>query len=342
MSQQKLIDKLKKDFGADKVYVASEVPDVISISTGSVTLDFATGVGGFPQGSVVEVYGPESIGKTTLSYYMIAEVQKAGGSAAFINLEGRFSASWAKKVAGVDLDNLLVASPDPGTESLVVLAKLVSSGYFRLVVFDSIGAMQADKEQEIGGNRQVGGSSGLVTQMIHQILPLAYRNNCTVVFLNQIRDVMGASVPMVESPGGHALKHGAVIRVQLKPTSRSTIYDNVGGVKKEVGYRVTAFVKKNKVSAPKQVAEYQFVHDEVEGLPLGIDKMGEIIELSLRLGVIKRGGSTYYHSTFPDGKLAGKDETIDYIRSHDETFSVLRKEIMDLAGKQTEGVETLV
>lgn len=342
MSQQKLLDKLQKDFGADKIYVASEVPDVDVISTGSIGLDFATGVGGFPLGSIVEIYGPESIGKTTLSYYMIAEVQKTGGAAAFVNLEGRFSATWAKKVAGVDLDNLLVAAPDPGSESLTVLAKLVSSGYFRTVVFDSIGAMQADREQEIGGSRQVGGSSGLVTQMIHQIQPMAYRNNCTVVYLNQVRDVMSATIPMLESPGGHALKHGAVIRIQLKPTTRSTIYADVNGVKKEVGYRVTAFVKKNKVSAPKQVAEYQFVHDEVNGLPLGIDRFGEIIDLALRLGVIERRGKYYRHPTFPDGQIEGRDSTIAFIRSDNDSFSALRDEVMALAGQQTEGVETLV
>ena len=340
MTNDKLLSQLKKQFGDGKIYVASEAPDVEVISTGSIGLDFATGVGGFPVGSIVEVFGPESIGKTTLSYYMIAEVQKTGGAAAFINLEGRFNGAWAAKVAGVDLDNLLVAAPDPGSEAIEVLGKLVASGAFRIIVFDSVGAITPDKAFEVGGTKQVGGNSGLVTHMINQIVIPARENNCTVVFLNQVRDVMGASVPMLESPGGHALKHGAVIRIQLKGTPEK-IYGVIGGKKKQIGYRVAAFIKKNKVAAPKQVAEWQFVHDEVEEYPFGIDRMGEVIDLSLRLGVIRRGGATYYHDSFPDGKINGKEATIEYIRDNEDVFNTLRREVIALAGQQMEGVETL-
>jgi recombination protein RecA len=336
----KLLEQLKKDFGDDKVYAGNEVPSVEVVSTGSIGLDFATGIGGFPRGSMVEVFGPESIGKTTLLYYMIAEEQRKGRYAAFVNLEGRFNGAWAQKVAGVDLDNLLVVSPDPGSEAIEVTAKLVNSGAIGFVGFDSIGAMIGDKESEAGEKRQVGGQSALVTHMVKLLTVPAYRNKCTVVFLNQVRDVFGAAVPMVESPGGHALKHAAVIRVQLKPT-RDKIYDEINGNKKEVGYRVAAFVKKNKLAAPKQVANWQFIHDEVEGLPFGIDKVGEIIDLALRLDVVERAGAMYRHELFPDGQIKGKDATIDFIRNNDEVFEALRKEVMKLAANQAEGTETL-
>jgi recombination protein RecA len=341
MTNTKLLDQLRKDLGDGKAYAASEVPDVEVVSSGSIGIDFATGVGGFPRGSIVEVFGPESIGKTTLSYYAIAAAQAQGRYAAFVNLEGRFDAKWAKKVAGVNLDDLLVVSPDPGSEAVETLGKIVNSGAISFVAFDSIGAMVGDREQEPGEKKQAGGQSALVTQMVKMIMVPAARNGCTIMFLNQVRDVFGAAVPMVESPGGHALKHAAVIRIQLKPT-RDKIYETINGEKKEIGYRVAAFVKKNKVAPPKQVANYQFVHDEVDGLPLGIDRVGEVIDLALRLAVIERAGAMYRHDTFPDGQIKGKDAAIDLIRSNGDILDQIRREVMELAGKQKEGVETLV
>lgn len=337
----KLIEQLKKEIGEDKVYAASEVPTVEVVSTGSIGLDFATGIGGLPRGTLVEVFGPESIGKTTLSYYMIAEEQKKGRYCAFINLEGRFNGAWAHKVAGVNLEDLLVVSPDPGSEAIEVAARIVNSAAIGLLVFDSIGAMIGDKEREAGEKKQVGGQSALVTHMVSLLTVPAYRNGCTVVFLNQVRDVFGASVPMVESPGGHSLKHATSIRIQLKPT-RDKVYDDINGKKKEIGYNVAAFVKKNKLAAPKQVATYQFIHDEVPGLTLGIDKVGEIIDLALRLDVVERGGAMYRHSTFPDGSIKGKDSTIEFIRENADCYETLRKEVMALAANQAEGTETLV
>jgi recombination protein RecA len=335
-----LIDQLKKDLGEGKVYAASEVPDVEVVSTGSVSLDFATGIGGFPRGTLVEVFGPESIGKTTLSYYMIAEEQKKGRYCAFVNLEGRFNADWAAKVAGVNLEDLLVVSPDPGTEAVEVLAKLVNSGAIGLVVFDSIGAMMGDREQEAGEKKQAGGQSALVTHMVKLASVPAWRNRCTVVFLNQVRDVFGAAVPMMESPGGHSLKHMAVMRIQLKPT-RDKIYSIVNGEKKEVGYRVAAFVKKNKLAPPKQVANWQFVHDEVDDLVLGIDRDQEILDLSMRLGIIQRAGAYYSHPLFPD-KIQGKEATQEFIKTHPEVMEQLKVELMNIAQQQPEGTEHLV
>lgn len=335
-----LIEQLRKDLGDEKVYAASEVPTVEVVSTGSISLDFATGIGGFPRGTIVEVFGPESIGKTTLSYYMIAEEQRQGRYCAFINLEGRFNAEWAKKVAGVNLDDLLVVSPNPGSEAVEVTAKIVNSGAIGLIIFDSIGAMVGDREQDVGEKKQVGGQSALVTHMTKLISVPAWRNRCTVVFLNQVRDVFGAAVPMVESPGGHSLKHMAVIRVQLKPT-RDKIYGVVNGEKKEVGYRVAGFIKKNKLAPPKQIANWQFVTDEVDGLTLGIDRQQEILDLSMKLGIIERTGAYYNHHTFPD-KIQGKESTQEFIKEHPEVMETLRLELMAVAGNQKEGRETLV
>jgi recombination protein RecA len=347
---EKSLQELQKSFGTDKIYLGSEEPDVEVVSTGSVSLDFATGVGGLPRGTIVEVFGPESIGKTTLSYYMIAEAQKAGLNAGFVNLEGLFNAAWAKRVAGVDLDKLIVASPDPGTEAIQVAAKMVLSGSLGLVVFDSIGAMLGDKEQDANNAKQAGGQSALVTHMVKMLMIPARRHNCTVVFLNQVRDVFSHIPGLTESPGGHAAKHAAVMRIQLKPT-RDKFEEVVNGEKIQVGYRVAAFIKKNKVAAPKQTANYSFFTHEVNGYPLGIDRNQEVIDLAFKYGIIEQSGSYYLHPTFPkfeSGKYEGQNaiykrsEVDEFIKANPEALEQMRMELMKLAGKQPEGHETLL
>jgi recombination protein RecA len=266
---EKLKRRLKKEFGESKISMASETPRLDVVSTGSVGLDFATGVGGIPRGTVAEIFGAESMGKTTLAYYMIAEEQRKGKACAFINLEGQFSPSWAKKVAGVDTDKLILARPSHGEEAADMLLMMINEEdqgqHLSLVVFDSVGAMLSKSESEEDGKDRVGGQSKLVTGMVKRVLPAAAAHGVTVVFLNQIRDVMNATYGgVVESPGGHALKHAAVIRVQLKPGGKKYL-GLVNGQKKEIGHRVTAVVKKNKAGAPKATASWDFIHDESEG-----------------------------------------------------------------------------
>jgi recombination protein RecA len=338
---EKILNDLVKSLGAEKVYKASEVPDVEVISTGSLSLDLATGVGGIPKGSLVEIFGKESIGKTSLAYYMIAEAQKKGGYAAFVNLEGRLDANWAKKIAGLDPEKLLVVAPNPGTEAVDTLGKLVDSGGFDIVVFDSIGAMLGDKEQIPGESKQVGGQSALVTNMVKMVLPMAQRNKCTVIFLNQVRDVMGAMYKMEESPGGHAAKHGSNIRIHMKPHADKW-KGKVNGEDIQIGYRVVAVLKKNKTGAPNQKAEYNFWNYPSPQGVVGIDQNQEFFDLALRLGVIDQAGAYFRHPSFPGDKngknqVMGKEALAELLRSDQNVKDEIRKGVLETTGKLTNG-----
>jgi recombination protein RecA len=329
---QKILDDLVKSLGAEKVYKASEVPDVEVISTGSLSLDLATGVGGIPKGSLVEIFGKESIGKTSLAYYMIAEAQKNGGFAAFVNLEGRLDAGWAQKIAGLDPDRLLVVAPNPGTEAVDTLGKLVDSGGFDLIVFDSIGAMLGDKEQKPGEAKQVGGQSALVTNMVKMVLPMAQRNKCTVIFLNQVRDVINAMYPMEESPGGHAAKHGSNIRIHLKP-HKEKWKGIVNGEEIQIGFRAVAVLKKNKTGAPNQKAEWNFWnYPNPDGI-VGIDQNQEIYDLALRLGVIDRAGRYYSHPSFPvdkqgNNRVDSKEAVAELLKTDPAVRLQIREDVL--------------
>lgn len=339
---EKIQKRLKKEFGESKISMASETPKLEVISTGSVGLDFATGVGGIPRGCIAEIFGAESMGKTTLAYYMIAGEQRKGGACAFINLEGEFHPKWAEKVAGVDTSKLILARPAYGEEAADMLLMMINEEengkHLSLIVFDSVGAMLAMKEVEVDGKDRVGGQSKLITGMVKRVLPAAAANGVTVVFLNQIRDVMNATYGgVVESPGGHALKHAAVIRVQLKPGGQKYL-GIVNGQKKEIGHRVTAVVKKNKAGSPKATASWDFIHDEVEGRTLGIDRKQEIIDLSIQYGIITQNGASYGHALFPEDdkqirKIYARDNLVDFLTQNPIVLDTLREELMQLAQK---------
>lgn len=333
--------KLRKDFGDSRVRLASDIPTQDVLSTGSVALDFATGVGGIPRGCLVEIFGAESLGKTTLTYYMIAEEQKKGNRCAFINLEGQFSPSWAQRVAGVDPKKLLVVEPLHGEQAAEMLAMIVNheerdGERISLVIFDSIGAMLSAKEAAEDGTDRVGGQSKLVTSMVKRILTPAWQNQVTVVFLNQIRDVMNATYGgTVESPGGHALKHAASMRIQLKP-GKDKYNGVVNGQKKEIGQRITALVKKNKAGAPKATASWDFIHSEVPSRSLGIDRRQEIVDLATQFAIIEQTGAYYTHATFPandKGKntIYTGDGVTKFLTENPEALGKLREELMSLA-----------
>jgi recombination protein RecA len=317
------------------------------VSTGSISLDFATGVGGLPRGRVVEIFGPESIGKTALSYYMIAEEQKKGRAALFCNIEGNFDPFWAQKIAGVDINRnspnpLVVASADPGSECVELVASAVTSGNFGIIVFDSIGAMLGDKERQPGEKKQAGGQSQLVTHMVKLVAIPADQNGTTVVFLNQLRDKFNATMALTESPGGRAVKHMAAMRIRLRP-SKDRFYDTIAGEKIEVGFRVAAKVEKNKASSPNSVAGWNFYNRPYEG-KIGIDREQEILDLSLAHGIVDHGGGGYYyHDVFPEDdkgqrRVRGKESVFDYLKQHPEDQDKIRMELMELSRRMSLGV----
>lgn len=322
---------LQKSFGADKIWRASEAPEMEVVSTGVAGLDYVTGVGGIPRGTIVEIFGRESVGKTSLSYYIMKQHQMKLSSPdrgiAFVNLEGNFSAGWAKQIAGIQLENLIVATPLPGTEAVEITAKMVNSGGIDLIVFDSIGAMVGDKEIQPGEKKQAGGQSALVTHMIDQVLVPAYANRCTVVFLNQVRDVFDSMYKMEESPGGHAAKHAAAMRFHLKP-GRDKLEGTVDGEKVQVMGRVTCKVKKNKVGAPNRQAAWNFWNFPSPDGIVGIDTTQDIIDLAMRTNIIKRAGAWYQHDEFPDGKINGGKGVTEFLRENQDALEQIRKEVV--------------
>lgn len=327
---KKFIQGMQRKWGDEIVYAATDTPPYDVVSTGSYALDFATALGGVPRGYLVEIYGKESVGKTSLAYYMIAEAQKHGEHALFINLEGRFSAEWAQTL-GVDLSKLIVATPNDGQDAADILYEAVNSGAVSLIVFDSIGAMLG--KEEIDGKDRVGGQAKLITGMIKRVMGRAWQNRTTVVFLNQARADMNSLMPgAIESPGGYAVKHGAAIRIQLK---RGQGYQGVvAGDKKEIGYRVSAVIKKNKAGgSPKRVAQWDFYTDAVDGHELGIDHTEEIMSLAMKPGidVIERAGAYYRHPEFPGGQLQGREGVIEFLRTNPEAVEVIRDQLMEAA-----------
>jgi recombination protein RecA len=300
------------------------------VSTGSTTIDFATGIGGVPRGRLVEIFGREGVGKNSLLYYMMAEEQKRGRYVGFINLEGNLDPKWAATIAGLDINGVVVAEPKPGTDAIRTLYRMVTSGQLGMVGFDSVGAMLGDKEQDPLNSRQAGGQSALVTHMAKMIRPVAWENRCTVVFLNQVRDVFDAMFPLEEAPGGHAVKHMAVIRMHLKP-GRNKIEGVVNKEKMKIGGEVVALIKKNLAGAPNQKATYMFWnYPSPEGV-IGIDRAQEVIDLALRLDVIERAGAYYRHDSFPDGQLQGKEAVGAFLRTNQDAFEAIRTDLMEIA-----------
>jgi len=334
----KFKQQMQKSLGASRVLNAEDYPPVEVVSTGSISLDFALGSGGIPRGRVVEIFGRESIGKTSLGYYIMKEHEKKGLATAFVNIEGgSFDPAWAKRLVDLSGETLIV-EPDPGTESVEAVARLVESGLFGVVVFDSIGAMLGDKEQEAGEKKQVGGQSGLVTNMIKMVSVPAARNGTTVLFINQIRDAIGSpNTYAIKTPGGHAVQHMAVQRIVMKQAGMS-----LKNGTEEVGFPVAAKIEKNKTGAPKKVANWNFYFSPSETGVLGIDRDQEIIDLSFNHYIFDhQGGGYYFHPSFPEDKgqhrIRGKDAVAEYIKQTPEVFDIIRKELMDLSIKKIGG-----
>ena len=302
-----VLDKIEKDFGKGAVMRMSsdKVEEVAVIPSGSITLDMALGVGGYPKGRVVEIFGPESSGKTTLALHAIAEAQKAGGLAAFIDAEHAFDRSYAQAL-GVDVDNLLISQPDNGEQALEIADSLIRSSAIDIIVIDSVAALtpKAEIEGDMGDNN-VGLQARLMSQALRKLTSTISKTNTTCIFINQLREKIGVMFGNPETTtGGNALKFYASVRLDIRRVTSIKDGDEV------VGNQVRVKVVKNKVAPPFRKAEFEITFGE------GISKIGEIVDLGTELGILKKSGSWYSYNDTKIGQ--GRDAVKNMLKDNPE------------------------
>ena len=307
----------------DKIYVKgtvmkmgdSAVEEVEVIPSGSLGLDIALGVGGYPKGRVIEIYGPESSGKTTLTMHAIAESQKAGGIAAFIDAEHAFDAVYAKKL-GIDVENLIISQPDNGEQALEIADNLIRSGAMDIVAIDSVAALtpKAEIEGEMG-DYKMGLHARLMSQALRKLTATISRTKCTVIFINQLREKIGVVFGNPETTtGGNALKFYASVRIDIR---RSGSPIKVG--EDAVGNRVKVKIVKNKVAPPFKNTEFDIMYGE------GISKVGEILDLGVEFDIVKKSGSWF---SYGDTKLGqGRDAVKELLKDNPELLEELAEKI---------------
>ena len=320
---QATLDRLDKSYGKGTVMRLGDnaIEDMEVISSGSVTINRALGVGGFPKGRVVEIYGPESSGKTTLTIHAIAECQKAGGIAAFIDAEHAFDQFYARSL-GVDVENLLISQPDNGEQALEIADNLIRSGAIDLVVIDSVAGLtpKAEIEGEMGDS-QMGLQARLMSKALRKLTSSINKANTCCIFINQLREKIGVMFGNPETTtGGNALKFYSSIRLDIR---RSTQIKNGDEV---VGNRTRVKIVKNKVAPPFRLAEFDIMYGK------GISKMGEIIDLGVEFEIIKKSGSWY---SYGDTKLGqGKDAVKDLLMDNPELSEELEKKVVAALGSK--------
>ena len=317
------IGKLEKSYGKGVLMKLGDrvVEDVASIPTGSINLDLALGVGGYPRGRVVEIYGPESSGKTTLTIHAIAEVQKQGGVAAFIDAEHAFDASYAEKL-GVDIDNLYISQPDNGEQALEVADHLISSGAVDLVVVDSVAALtpRSEIEGEMGDSK-MGLHARLMSQALRKLTATIHKTNCTVIFINQIRMKIGVMFGNPETTtGGNALKFYSSVRLDIRRIGAIKNGDDV------IGNRTRVKVVKNKVAPPFRKVEFDIMFGE------GISRSGEVLDKATDLDIVKKSGSWF---SYEDTKLGqGRDAVKQMISDNPELSSEIESRIKEALAEE--------
>lgn len=317
------MDKIDKDFGKGSVMMMNERVDVELgvISTGSIGLDMALGIGGLPKGRVVEIYGPESSGKTTIAIHVIAEAQKKGGMCAFIDAEHAFDSVYAKKL-GVDIDNLLISQPDYGEQALEIADRLILSGALDVVVIDSVAALvpKSELEGEMGDSK-MGLHARLMSQALRKLTATISKTNSCCIFINQLREKIGVMFGNPETTtGGNALKFYASVRLDIR--RMSTIKDGDSSI----GNHVKVKVVKNKVAPPFRQAEFDIIYGE------GISKVGEIIDMGVELGIIQKSGSwfSYNNDKLGQGREAVKQLMLDNPEMANEIETRIREKIKEI------------
>ncbi|WP_165043146.1 recombinase RecA [Dysgonomonas sp. ZJ709] len=301
---QAAMDKIEKSYGKGSIMKMGDdkIDEIAVIPTGSIALNAALGVGGYPRGRVVEIYGPESSGKTTLAIHAIAEAQKAGGIAAFVDAEHAFDRFYAEKL-GVDIANLLISQPDSGEQALEITEQLIRSSAIDIIVIDSVAALapKAELEGEMGDSK-MGLQARLMSQALRKLTAAINKTNTTCIFINQLRDKIGVMFGSPETTtGGNALKYYASVRLDIRRIGQLKDGDDVKGSQTRVK------VAKNKVAPPFRKAEFDIMYGE------GISRAGEIVDLGADLGIVKKSGSWYsYNETkLGQGREAAKDTIKD-------------------------------
>lgn len=322
-----LVNSLNREFGSGAGSIGSVQKALNSVPTGSLALDYALGVGGWPLGHLVGVYGRRDIGKSSVvGLNAIRSAQSMGLNCAIVAVEPGFDPAWAEK-HGVDTENLVIARPKTGEEAFAMLYKLVNSEIIDLVIFDSLGAILAESEIDEGGKMKQGGQAGLITWGVKRVAPIAYRNNVCVILINQVRDNMQSRIPgIVSQPGGHALEHMETIIVQLKPgKDRYTL--KIDGQDVVIGQSIVAHIQRNKLAeGTGQKAVFDFYQKETDEYPFGIDQTSDIIATGKRTGVIKQAGAYY---DMPNGqRLQGQKAVAKYLDENPEVLGMIRDGIM--------------
>ena len=314
---QLTMDKLEKTYGKGSVMKMGDQPteDIASISSGSLGLDVALGVGGYPKGRVIEIYGPESSGKTTLTLHAIAETQKAGGIAAFIDAEHAFDRFYAQNL-GVDIDNLIISQPDNGEQALEIADNLVRSGAIDMIVIDSVAALtpKSEIEGEMGDSK-MGLHARLMSQALRKLTGSISKTNCTMIFINQLREKIGVMFGNPETTtGGNALKFYASVRLDIRRSTQ--IKDSNGNV---MGNKTRVKVVKNKVAPPFKLAEFDIMYGE------GVSKVGEILDIAVEFDIIQKSGSWF---SYDETKLGqGRDAVKQMINDNPDLMDELETKI---------------
>lgn len=312
------IDKIDKDFGKGSVMKLGEkaTREVASISTGSLGLDIALGIGGFPVGRIVEIYGPESSGKTTLALHALAEAQKAGGICAFIDAEHAFDPNYAKNL-GVDTDNLLISQPDYGEQALEIADRLILSGAIDMVVIDSVAALvpKGELEGEMGDSK-MGLQARLMSQALRKLTANINKTGCCCIFINQLREKIGVMFGNPETTtGGNALKFYASVRLDIRRAAQIKDGDEA------IGNRVKVKVVKNKVAPPFRTTEFDIMYGQ------GVSKVGEIIDMGVDKGIVQKSGSWY---SYGENKLGqGRDAVKQLLLDNPELSLEIEKKVRE-------------
>ncbi len=322
-SLELVMQKLKKEYGKGAVMKLGDTvqEDIPSISTGSIGLDFALGIGGLPRGRVIEIYGPESSGKTTLAIHAIAEAQKQGGLAAFIDAEHAFDRFYAQKL-GVDIDNLLISQPDFGEQALEIADNLIRSGAIDIIVIDSVAALTPKSEIEGDmGDSKMGLQARLMSQALRKLTGTISKTGATCIFINQLREKIGVMFGNPETTtGGNALKFYSSVRIDIRRVGQLKSGANI------FGNRARVKVVKNKVAPPFRQAEFDIIYGE------GISKTGEIVDLGVELDIINKSGSWYSYgeTKLGQGRDAVKALLLDNIELSNELEAQIREKIQEL------------